>query len=63
MRSPANVSRRRVTVFEGMDRPAAQEKIWCIHFECYKFIRVCGSCRLRIKCSNYRDYWSPRLGF
>ncbi|GAB4486152.1 MAG: hypothetical protein OHK006_13560 [Thermodesulfovibrionales bacterium] len=63
MKTSAGAVRRRVAVFEGMDKPAAPDKIWCIHFECYKYINVCGSCRLRIKCSNYLDYWSPRLGF
>lgn len=56
-------NRRRVAVFEGMGRAPGPDNIWCIHFECYKYINVCSACRLRIKCGNYIDYWSPRLEF
>ena len=39
------------------------EKIWCLHEECFKYLRVCEKFRLRITCRNYQDYWSPRLDF
>jgi hypothetical protein len=40
-----------------------KEKIWCPREECFKYLRVCDTCRLRIKCQNYRDYWFLRLDF
>ena len=35
------------------------DTVWCIHYECYKYINVCSRCRIRIKCRNYLNYWSP----
>jgi len=54
------------TVFsfpKGSDQAAPAEAIWCIHYECYKYVKVCGRCRVRIKCANYQDYWAPRFDF
>lgn len=48
---------------KGADKAPPSEKIWCIHYECYKYIRVCDRCRVRIKCTNYQDYWAPRFDF
>ena len=48
---------------ETIDQDKDTEKIWCPHEECFKYLRVCNRCRLRIKCQNYQDYWFPRLDF
>ncbi len=45
------------------DRISRQVAIWCIHFECYKYLNVCNRCRIRIKCESYQDYWSPRFDY
>ena len=42
---------------------SSADAIWCIHYECYKHLKVCGRCRIRIKCRSYQDYYSPRFDF
>ncbi len=46
-----------------MSKSPASNAIWCLHYECYKYVEVCSRCRVRIKCANYQDYWSPRFDF
>ena len=48
---------------QGKVRKSSGETIWCVHYECYKYVDVCERCRVRIKCMNYRDYWEPRFDF
>ncbi len=45
------------------DQSPPGDTVWCIHYECYKYVNVCSRCRVRIKCANYLDYWSPRFDF
>ncbi|MBA4373859.1 MAG: hypothetical protein C0402_13495 [Thermodesulfovibrio sp.] len=48
---------------EGEGRAPLPDKVWCIHYECYKYVDVCSRCRIRIKCRNYLNYWSPPFSF
>jgi hypothetical protein len=48
---------------EAEDRTVQGDKVWCIHYECYKYVAVCSRCRIRIKCKNYLAYWSPPFNF
>ncbi|MDA8242062.1 MAG: hypothetical protein M0Z67_17060 [Nitrospiraceae bacterium] len=48
---------------QGAAKTHPEVTIWCIHYECYKYINVCKRCRVRIKCMNYLDYWAPRFDF
>ncbi|MGC2063957.1 MAG: hypothetical protein WA610_13355 [Thermodesulfovibrionales bacterium] len=52
-----------MTAADGEGRAVLVNKIWCIHYECYKFVNVCSRCRIRIKCRNYLNYWSPPFGY
>ncbi|OGW33255.1 MAG: hypothetical protein A2X59_00530 [Nitrospirae bacterium GWC2_42_7] len=48
---------------QGAGQPSTKDMIWCRHYECYKFIKVCNNCRIRIKCMSYKDHWQIRLDF
>ncbi len=54
-----NVASAVMPPLTGQSSP--EDKIWCIHYECYKFIKVCNRCRVRIRCINYEGYWQPGL--
>lgn len=57
------VSALKMAAVDGKNLLSLVDKIWCIHYECYKFINVCTRCRIRIKCRNYLNYWSPPFDF
>jgi|GEM_PF-5156386 hypothetical protein len=52
-----------VAELNNPDQAGLAERIWCPHYECFKYLNVCNRCRVRIKCLSYQDYWAPRFDF